>query len=164
MDFYFKPAITWSKISSGSIAFRYKPQGHVFDVAGTSIFADEENFLYLHGFCNSKVALTIAKMLSPTLNYEVGHIASFPVITSDKKHDLSLCPTSNNQNSMRPIQILLFSKYHNAFNAQCPNTLYCLLPNPHSPSSQSLTDSPPSIHLARVHQGSSEKQQAAQTV
>ena len=88
MECYFKPSITWSKISSGSIAFRYKPSGHIFDVAGTSIFVDDDNLFYLHGFCNSKVALTIAKMLSPTLNYEVGHISSFPVIMSDNKSEI----------------------------------------------------------------------------
>jgi len=80
MDYYFKPSITWSKISSGKIAFRYKPQGHIFDVAGTSIFVDDENINYLHAFCNSNVALKIASVLSPTLNYEVGHIAEFPII------------------------------------------------------------------------------------
>ncbi len=81
--YYFQPAVTWSKISSGSIAFRFKPHGHIFDVAGTSIFADENIRNYIHGFCNSKVALTIANAISPTLNYEVGHIASFPIILSE---------------------------------------------------------------------------------
>ena len=80
MDYYFKSSITWSKISSGSIAFRYKPTGFIFDVAGTSIFTDAEIRQYMHGFCNSKVALKIAQILSPTLNYEVGHISSFPII------------------------------------------------------------------------------------
>lgn len=79
-QYYFKPAVTWSKISSGSIAFRFKPEGHIFDVAGTSIFANPDLELYLLGFNNSVVALTIASVLSPTLNYEVGHIASFPII------------------------------------------------------------------------------------
>lgn len=83
MDFYFKPSITWSKISSGSIAFRYKPAGHIFDVAGTSIFANSDLIKYLQGFCNSCVALTIANILSPTLNYEVGHVASFPISIND---------------------------------------------------------------------------------
>jgi hypothetical protein len=79
-QYYFRPAITWSKISSGNIAFRFKPEGHIFDVAGTSIFADPDLELYLLGFNNSVVALTIASVLSPTLNYEVGHIGSFPII------------------------------------------------------------------------------------
>lgn len=89
MDFYFKKSITWSKISSGSIAFRYKPNGHIFDVAGTSLFLDEKIMNYICGFCNSKVALQFAKILSPTLNYEVGHISNFPVI-EDEKHKLAI--------------------------------------------------------------------------
>ena len=78
--YYFKPSITWSKISSGSIAFRFKPAGHIFDVAGTSIFADEEQLVYLQGFVNSSVALLVASLLSPTLNFEVGQVATYPVL------------------------------------------------------------------------------------
>lgn len=79
MDTYFKESITWSKISSGIMAFRYKPYGHVYDVAGTSIFAEHDMLMYLQGFCNSCIAMAIAKILSPTINYEVGHIANFPI-------------------------------------------------------------------------------------
>lgn len=84
-DTYFKESITWSKISSGSIAFRYKPAGHIYDVAGTSVFASHDLLLYLQGFCNSSTALKIANILSPTINYEVGHIASFPIIIDKDK-------------------------------------------------------------------------------
>lgn len=76
----FQPSVTWSKISSGSIAFRYKPHGHLFDVAGTSIFAPEDKLTYLQGAANSSVVLAIASLLSPTLNYEVGQIATYPVL------------------------------------------------------------------------------------
>lgn len=86
-DYYFKSSITWSKISSGSIAFRYKPEGHVFDVAGTSIFADEDTLFYLQGLCNSSVIQAIASILSPTLNFEVGQIATYPIIESKEKEN-----------------------------------------------------------------------------
>ena len=82
---YFQPSVSWSKISSGTIAFRYKPNGHIFDVAGTSIFAGDEVLLYLAGLCNSKVALKVFDAISPTLNYEVGHIASLPIIIDEKQ-------------------------------------------------------------------------------
>lgn len=78
-DKYFKPSVTWSKISSGSIAFRYKPNGFIFDVAGTSIFGKEQTLDNIMSFLNSKVALSILSCLSPTLNYEVGHIGSIPI-------------------------------------------------------------------------------------
>src|SRR5699024_9402853 len=45
--YFFKESISWSKISSGSIAFRYKPWGHLFDVAGTSIYSNHEELQYL---------------------------------------------------------------------------------------------------------------------
>ncbi len=79
-DRYFKPSVTWSKVSSGTIAFRYKPNGFIFDVAGTSIFGDENTLFALMGFLNSRVVLEILACLSPTLNYEVGHICSIPVL------------------------------------------------------------------------------------
>lgn len=81
-SFYFKKSVSWSKISAGKIAFRLKDNGFIFDVAGTSFFADEDLMYYMAGFCNSNVGLEIAKILSPTMNYEVGHIASFPIITN----------------------------------------------------------------------------------
>lgn len=81
MEFYFKKSVSWSKISAGKIAFRLKDNGFIFDVAGTSFFADEDLMYYMAGFCNSNVGLEVAKTLSPTMNYEVGHIASFPIIT-----------------------------------------------------------------------------------
>lgn len=80
-DKYFKPSVTWSKISSGAIAFRYKPQGFIFDVAGTSIFGNNFVLDTLLGFLNSKVCLSILSCLSPTLNYEVGHICSIPILS-----------------------------------------------------------------------------------
>ena len=83
-DRYFKPSVTWSKVTNGTIAFRFKPKGFIFDVAGTSIFGETKSLYSLMSFLNSNVALSILDCLSPTLNYEVGHIASLPVIMSDK--------------------------------------------------------------------------------
>ncbi len=79
-DKYFRPSVTWSKISSGSIAFRYKPNGFIFDVAGTSVFGNENTLINIMSFLNSKVTLSILDCLSPTLNYEVGHICSIPIL------------------------------------------------------------------------------------
>ena len=91
MDYYFKESATWSKISSGTVAFRYKPVGHIFDVAGTSIFANRHELLmYVLAFCNTKVSMSILQAISPTINYEVGHIASLPIIEAlDKENDIS---------------------------------------------------------------------------
>ena len=81
-QFYFHESLSWSKISSGKIAFRYYPRGFIFDVAGCSVFL-KENLNYIFGFLNSNVCGDILNLISPTLNYEVGHIASLPIILNE---------------------------------------------------------------------------------
>ncbi len=85
-EYYFKECITWSKISSGSIAFRYRPHGSIFDVAGACIFGSD--IYYLQAFLNCKVALGILQILAPTLNFEGGQIASLPVKLHHKKNEI----------------------------------------------------------------------------
>lgn len=108
---YFQPSISWSKISSGDPAFRQFPPGFIYDVAGTSIFADNPQLRKeLAAFSNSSVALELLRALAPTLNYEVGQIAQLPVrsltetesasnvdeLTSQSKHDWDDFETSWN--------------------------------------------------------------------
>ena len=79
-DSYFKTAISWSKVSSGSPAFRYYPMGFIYDVAGTSIFTNTRSHtLEILGFTNSHTCELMLKAVAPTLNFEVGQIASLPV-------------------------------------------------------------------------------------
>jgi hypothetical protein len=80
-NYYFRPSITWSKISSGVPSFRWQPPGAIFDVAGASLFykkVDLRNLLL--GMLNSKVATSILKAISPTLNFETTHVASVPIV------------------------------------------------------------------------------------
>ena len=77
---YFNPCLSWSKISAGIVAFRYFPEGFLYDVAGTSMFfTSRETHLYCAALLNSHLILDILKIISPTVNYEVGQIASLPV-------------------------------------------------------------------------------------
>ena len=80
-QYYFQQSISWSKISSGTIAFRYYPKGFLFDVAGCSIFIEDfDHRNYIHGLLNTNLVQYVLNALSPTLNYEVGQISSLPVI------------------------------------------------------------------------------------
>ncbi|MBR3112550.1 MAG: BREX-1 system adenine-specific DNA-methyltransferase PglX [Methanobrevibacter sp.] len=83
-QFYFHQSLSWSKVSSGKIAFRYYPNGFIFDVAGCSVFVDDY-LNYIFGFLNSNVCGNILDLISPTLNYEVGHISSLPIIIDENK-------------------------------------------------------------------------------
>lgn len=81
-QFYFKECISWSLISSGRVAFRYKSFGHIFDVSGMSCFADNHLY-YLLGLCNSPVVDAFLAIFAPTINFQVGDIAKIPVKISD---------------------------------------------------------------------------------
>jgi len=77
---YFKPSLSWSKITSSLFALRFFPEGFIYDVAGCSIFLDDQHDqLALLGVMNSKIMKDLVQSLSPTLNFEVGQIAVFPV-------------------------------------------------------------------------------------
>ena len=79
-EYYFRECGTWSKISSGKIAVRYRPIGSIFDVAGACFYPTKEDTLYaLIALLNSNVAMKLLSVLSPTMNFEGGHISSLPV-------------------------------------------------------------------------------------
>lgn len=82
MQFYFQPCISWSLISSGKVAFRYKQPGNLFDVAGMSCFSDD-NLYYLLALCDSKITDAFLAVFSPTINFQAGDIANIPVAIVD---------------------------------------------------------------------------------
>lgn len=79
-QFYFLPSISWSKVSSSSIAFRFYPKGFIFADAGMSIFSNKD-LLELAAYCNSCICSKLIKFLSPTMNYEAGQISQLPYKT-----------------------------------------------------------------------------------
>lgn len=95
-QYYFNQCLSWSKICSSSISFRYYPKGFIFDVAGCSIFAeDDETLYYLFGMLNSKTTQYILKVLAPTLNYEVGQISILPIIKNTNAFGCKYLVTNN---------------------------------------------------------------------
>ena len=83
--------MSWSKVSSGAPAFRAYPSGFIYDVAGTSIFATTSlDRLRLLSFVNSQVAFEQLTALAPTLNFEVGQVATLSVAVSSAEVGVSL--------------------------------------------------------------------------
>ena len=79
-ELYFRSSISWPKVCSNQTTFRYTPKGYVFDCASMSLFFDKEClYHYFLAYLNSKIVSSFLKVLSPTLNYEVGHISKLPV-------------------------------------------------------------------------------------
>lgn len=83
VEYYFLPCASWSKISTGRISFRYK-NNSIFDVAGACYFAKKYDLRYMMGLLNSAVTDLMTGVLSPTLNYEGGQIASLPIVYDEE--------------------------------------------------------------------------------
>jgi len=86
-DWYFKPYVTWSRISSSSIAFRMIEEGILFSDAGPGIFANEKCFNII-AFLNSKLGNYFLAGINPTLNYQARDIESLPCINIDLQEEL----------------------------------------------------------------------------
>ncbi len=78
--YYFQPGVSWSFVSSSKFGVRYYPEGFVFDIAGSSVFAGTpEDTLVILGFLSSKVAFEMLNLINPTLNYQAGNVAKLPL-------------------------------------------------------------------------------------
>ncbi|RZB38312.1 MAG: hypothetical protein SRB2_00060 [Desulfobacteraceae bacterium Eth-SRB2] len=85
---YFKPFVSWSRISSASIAFRYFDKGVLFSDAGPGIFAKEQ-CIRVMGLLNSKLGNYFLKVINPTLNYQKQDIETVPYIQIEKCANIS---------------------------------------------------------------------------
>lgn len=79
--YYFREGLTWTKISSGRFAVRYKDSGFIFDDTGRSAFTDDITLtkLLVGLFC-SKLALEVLKILNPTMSFTNGDIYRIPFL------------------------------------------------------------------------------------
>lgn len=87
LNYMFRQSVSWSLVSSGSAAFRYKSSGHLFDIGGMSFFS-KNNLYYLLGLVNTKYSMEVLKIIAPTINYQCGDIACIPVIKSSEVNGL----------------------------------------------------------------------------
>lgn len=82
-DRRFVPTVTWSDVTSSSTHFRYRPSGSLYDIKGMSCFPSETMKLPVLGFANSSVASAMLKILSPTMNNQVGDVGKLPILFLD---------------------------------------------------------------------------------
>lgn len=87
-DLYFKPIISWNKVSSGKISVRYQRTGIIPGDASPFYFSENKKILlYVEAILNSRVSSEIMQVLSPTLNFEVGNIAKVPLFMYQEEID-----------------------------------------------------------------------------
>lgn len=91
--YYFHPCVTWSGISSGNLSVRMANH-QIFGGGGKALFSDD-NLEFFCALLNSKVALNYLTFISPTLNYESGHIAKIPVFQSRTNQEIIKATTND---------------------------------------------------------------------
>ncbi|ENV71515.1 hypothetical protein F946_03194 [Acinetobacter johnsonii ANC 3681] len=89
LDKIFKPAVTWTKLSSGKFSARLQPHGFLFNDASANAFMKKDEFSDVCiGFLNSCVPTGMMAAINPTLNFLPGTISSLPlsdsIILNDK--------------------------------------------------------------------------------
>jgi hypothetical protein len=77
-QYYFRPGLTFSFVSTGNFAVRRMPAGCIFDVGGSALFCDEDHAMLLLAYLNSSFAAVCAQLLNPTFNFQVGDIKEIP--------------------------------------------------------------------------------------
>lgn len=82
--FYFKKGITWSSITTDSLAMRVSPASRMFVGGGSTCFGDEANLGYILALANSSVASELVQIINPTQNFSEGPIGAVPVIKSQE--------------------------------------------------------------------------------
>jgi hypothetical protein len=84
LDRIFQPAITWTKISSGSFSARLQPDGFLFNDASANLFIDSPTErLRVLAFLSSSLCPLFLEALNPTLNFLPGNVSSLPLPRSN---------------------------------------------------------------------------------
>jgi type II restriction/modification system DNA methylase subunit YeeA len=80
LEYIFKSAIVWSKVTSSNPCFRYSAKGFLFDDAsGVCIINEQENEKLILGLLCSKINALFLSIINPTLNIQPGNMAVLPI-------------------------------------------------------------------------------------
>ncbi|HFI9374577.1 TPA: BREX-1 system adenine-specific DNA-methyltransferase PglX [Vibrio parahaemolyticus] len=90
-EYYFKQGVSWSGLSSGEPSFRLMDKA-IFGSGGKAVFtSNKRDSYFISGILNSSLSSYLLKVISPTLNFEAGHIAKIPLVAHvDKEPTINL--------------------------------------------------------------------------
>ena len=77
-EYHLREGLSWTWITTGYFGARFSPQGSVFDVAGSTLFANSHLMDILAYMC-SNVADYLVKIINPTINFSNGVISKLPI-------------------------------------------------------------------------------------
>lgn len=79
LDFYFKPAVTWTSLTVASFNARLCHGGFIYDAKGPMVSPiDQKNLFILAGLLNCSVTNYLLKLLAPTMDYNQGPVSKLP--------------------------------------------------------------------------------------
>ena len=84
-QFFFRPHISWTLVSSGVFSARYFENGFLLDTASNCLYYDtsKEKAMYALGYLNSIVASFNLDLLNPTINMSCGVLGNLPYIETN---------------------------------------------------------------------------------
>lgn len=95
-DCYFHEGITWGTTGSALMTMRFSPKGFISEHKGSTCFSrDHGNLIWALGFSNSTTALTLLKVLAPTIDFGEGAVGSLPLCTRQGNEDSLVARATN---------------------------------------------------------------------
>ena len=125
---YFRPHIGWTSLSAGATSFRWFPAGLTFGSGSKALLSEHDDLPEVLGVLNSATATELLEALSPTLNFEVGHISNLPV------------PRATDMAALRPIVDELISIAREDWNSRERSHDFLTSPLVEAPGDGSLPD------------------------
>lgn len=92
-NYYFQPAISWSRLSSGDIAFRFSPCGFIENDKSPFIISDPSSQALL-SLLNSSTTNHLMAALAPTIMFEIGQLSELPLFQENESNHISSAGSS----------------------------------------------------------------------
>ena len=80
IDCYFRPCVSWSRVSSGELSVRFFSQGSTPNDVGPVIVAERDKLLEIASMTNSAIATGFLSVMAPGTHFEVGQVNNLPWI------------------------------------------------------------------------------------
>jgi hypothetical protein len=79
LSFYFRPGLTYSRVTVKGLNVRLMPEGCIFADKGPALFfADEVDRWYALGLLNTRLTRAFLQVLTPSRSWEVGYVQRLP--------------------------------------------------------------------------------------
>ena len=79
-EYYFRPEISWSAVTSGNLSVRFYPCGFIFDTAGGCIFNCDGHEMFFLALLNAKIGGLVMDAINPTINNTLEDMKKIPVM------------------------------------------------------------------------------------